>query len=63
MMRRFLFERKTKVVYLRDQGDKVKRRRIRMLLDMVMRVGGRWDPYEGNKPTASTWAVPSLPFH
>ena len=34
-----------------------------MLLDMAMRVGGIWEAYEGNKPTAATWAVPSLPFH
>jgi hypothetical protein len=41
MIRRFLFERKAKGVYLWDQGEKVKRRRIGMPLDMAMRVGGR----------------------
>jgi hypothetical protein len=34
-----------------------------MHLDMVVRVGARWEPYEGNMPTASTGAAPCLPFH
>jgi len=41
---------------------KVKKRKAMMNLDMLICVGGIWEPCEGNMPAASTGAAPRLPF-
>jgi hypothetical protein len=60
--RRECFSTSYKFINYDAQEKKVKKTRTMMHLDMVISVGGVWEPYGKNMPVALPGAAPCLPF-